>query len=169
MTTALELLKKAVEEGDVDGADLIIRYADIDLNHNYDMEGWDLLQLAAVNEDIPMLQMLLRHRADVNHVNEYGQTALHIAVTIDNVEVIRFLLANRADATMRDVNGNEAIDLAGRNIEIIALLENNVVVDNLGFNGSDYDISSFPVMSEFANSNNINALGFIGSSSSSDH
>ena len=79
--------------------------------------------------NIPLMDLLLQHGADVNaqvtgtktyslrvarapSTNE-GMTALHVAAQSGRVDVVRFLLDKGANAGIVDNNGHKPIDLVG--------------------------------------------------------
>ena len=55
-------------------------------------------------------QLLVAHGADVNAVNREGTTALFESVTNRNIELVRLLLQHGADPTIKDLNGESALD-----------------------------------------------------------
>ena len=61
------------------------------------------LQAAAINGDVPTVELLIQRRANVNlRGGEFG-TPLAAAAAFGNVATVRFLLENGADATVRGV------------------------------------------------------------------
>lgn len=54
--------------------------------------GSTVLFLAATNEDIGFVKLLLENRANPNHVTNFGMTPLRNCAHYENVEVIRLLL-----------------------------------------------------------------------------
>lgn len=62
---------------------------------------------------IQEMQNLLHNGANVNAVDEDGTTALMLAIAFSRVNIVRELLANpKIDLTIRDRDGNTALDLA---------------------------------------------------------
>jgi ankyrin repeat protein len=68
---------------------------------------------------VPSLRVLLDHHSDVNATNKRGQTALIMAVSERDAteadQVVRLLLSRGANASVRDVHGKTAHDLARKN------------------------------------------------------
>jgi ankyrin repeat protein len=91
----------------------------------------DALARAAAFGDVELLQLLIKHGADVNYVNEPGQTVLMLAATIGffalcgndsniasyrgNAAEVKSLLAAGARLDDRDPDGNTALMLAAQN------------------------------------------------------
>ena len=73
---------------------------------------------------INFFQYLLEHGASVTAIDQYGETALHVAVTHANPELARLLLEHGASATTMDVNGVTALHTAAEhgNPELARLL-----------------------------------------------
>lgn len=59
-----------------------------------------------------LLKTLVDHGADVNAVDEYGNTALMIATVQDNAELVKLLLTLGADPTVKGPGGHTAKDTA---------------------------------------------------------
>jgi ankyrin repeat protein len=80
------------------------------------------LQAAALNNDVPLIQSLLKHRAKIDLKDSLGRTALLLApVTepggVENASApagaaFKVLLANGADPNIADASGNTALLLA---------------------------------------------------------
>jgi ankyrin repeat protein len=58
--------------------------------------------------------MMIERGADVNRLDGYGVTPLHVATQYGNVAMMRLLVSQGADVTKRDRDGDTALDLAGR-------------------------------------------------------
>ncbi|GAB3846895.1 hypothetical protein GCM10028822_07550 [Hymenobacter terrigena] len=80
---------------------------------------------AASNNSLPLVQLLLRHKAQVNQADAFKATALMAAVGKGNKAMVELLLSAGADARAKDDEGKDALALAkeGGNKEIIVLLE----------------------------------------------
>jgi ankyrin repeat protein len=84
---------------------------------------------AAANPNIALLDLLLKHGADVNaqvtgtkmyslHIartplNGEGMTALHVAAQAGRTDLVRYLLEKGANTQIADANGKKPIDLVG--------------------------------------------------------
>ena len=66
------------------------------------------LHIAAQNGHFDLVKLLLSRGADVNAMNNGGQTALHMAVSYDIDDVRDFLLSKGADDTIKNEEGFEA-------------------------------------------------------------
>lgn len=77
--------------------------------------------------DLDILDQLLRHGACVNASDSYGHTPLYVAVRKGRHEHVERLLQAGADASIVDVNGRTAVDLAKDkgNAKILSLLSDN--------------------------------------------
>jgi ankyrin repeat protein len=73
---------------------------------------------------IPLVSLLLKHKADVNAADRSGTTALHMAAGVDDVNLVRLLLSRKADPTLRDRKGRTPLDIAAakKNLRVAELL-----------------------------------------------
>jgi len=81
----------------------------------------------AMRDDIAAISAFLsaNEGADINVLDEYGYTALHLAADRGNIATVEFLLKQGADKTLKDTDGYTATDLAtiAQRHDIVALLE----------------------------------------------
>ena len=79
---------------------------------------------AAWNGDIQKVWDLLDEGANVNAMNEFGETALHLASHGGHSETVELLLAKKANINTVDNEGNTALMLACifKNINVIPVL-----------------------------------------------
>jgi ankyrin repeat protein len=70
------------------------------------------LQKASAACSQETVEVLLNHGAQINGIDDSGQTALHIASSRGRMEIVQTLLENGADASIRDNNSKIAADLA---------------------------------------------------------
>ncbi|MFT5324299.1 MAG: ankyrin repeat protein [Planctomycetaceae bacterium] len=94
------------------------------LNHGADIDqkiardGRTLLQAEASSGGQSSAQVLLESGANVNAINKYGQTALHLAIrgpgVLDSriLDVVKLLLRHGATVDIKDHHGVTPIDLA---------------------------------------------------------
>ena len=75
------------------------------------------IHLAAYNDHLEVVKILIGHRANINAVNDYNLTALHLAALQGHSDIIRFLIDAGANRTIRDKESKTALDLAS-NLEI---------------------------------------------------
>jgi ankyrin repeat protein len=59
-----------------------------------------------------MVELLIKHHADVNARDSYEQTPLHLAVRTSKIAIAKLLLEHRADPNLRDADGATPLDLA---------------------------------------------------------
>ena len=82
--------------------------------------------------NLPMVRLLVRRGANVDHPNNKGETALQHAVLHDRVEIVKLLIEGKADPNRADAKGCTPLALARRsgNVEILKLLENDYEPDD---------------------------------------
>lgn len=105
-------LHQAIRRNDVSAVTELLK-AGVDLDHKID--GKCALHLAAqsTNYNSEIVDLLIENGADVNSVDENGQTLLHLAVTWDDTELTDFLLDNSlVDVNVQDNVGETAMHLA---------------------------------------------------------
>ncbi|KAG6618567.1 uncharacterized protein IUM83_01405 [Phytophthora cinnamomi] len=109
----------------------------LDINE-LDKEGSHALYMAAQNESLEVLELLLTSGANVNQEQRDGKTALHAACTWGRIEAARLLLANQANVGSRDNDGQVPLHCACRNghEELVRLLLDSgvdlFVADDIG-------------------------------------
>ncbi|KAF8507013.1 ankyrin [Russula emetica] len=85
------------------------------------------LHAYAMRDDVAAMSAFLQagEGLDIDARDEYGYTALHLAVDRGNVATIELLLKHGADKTLKDTDGYSAVDLAtiAQRPDIVALLE----------------------------------------------
>jgi len=81
----LEALKEAALEHSING---------VDARHQ------SLLFYAVKAKSIPILEYLLDQSLEVNHINDYGETPLHVASRLGDEESLEKLLSHQADVRM---------------------------------------------------------------------
>ena len=149
----------ATETGSIKALEILLTNKDIDVN-SCDQHGETILHKAirlshydtpddhAMIKDyshhalIPkekmqflLVNLLIKHNIDINIVNNYGQSALHLAVREGNFNIIQLLIQNDANINIADKYGNTPLHVAVcnnyKNI-IILLIENggDIVLKN---------------------------------------
>ena len=85
--------------------------------------GTTALMLAASENNLEAVNLLLKAKADVNSCDGDGETALMYA--LDNPNIVEVLLKAGADINIKDEDGCTALDIArnGKNNGVIKLLE----------------------------------------------
>nr|CAH0112680.1 unnamed protein product [Daphnia galeata] len=100
-----------------------------------DNDGVTPFDVAVINsEDIDLLDLILSNekQVDIDEKNEFGMTALHMAMIKSNATAARYLIENRANPNATDKNGYTPLLLAvihAKDMDIIELLLNRKEVD----------------------------------------
>ncbi|KAG6890174.1 hypothetical protein C0995_010878 [Termitomyces sp. Mi166 len=87
------------------------------------IKNTNALKVAAYYGRLPMIELLLKHGAEVNEIPDYPEmanserdhglgTALHEAAEHGQVSAVRLLLKNGADKALKNSRGKTALDLA---------------------------------------------------------
>lgn len=74
--------------------------------------GWTALCYAANSNNKMAAEFLIRNGADLNILDNFKQSVLHIACYKDNLEVVKILTESGIDIDLLDRDGNTAIDIA---------------------------------------------------------
>ncbi|KAH9254897.1 hypothetical protein BASA81_007147 [Batrachochytrium salamandrivorans] len=126
-------LKKAMEEEDWD------RVEGWFASNSLDTAGNEFLILLAKKQaPVKMVEFLIRHGADVNEENQFGDSPLTIAIWYGaGLAFLECLLRAGAEVNHQNHNGNSPLTLAAEtnNLEVVDLLlkfEANVHLENLG-------------------------------------
>lgn len=104
---------------------ILMKNNELNINQ-YDEDGLCAIHWAADRGNAQILEILLKHGADVNVQDlEGGQTALHYAASCGHFECASTLLKYKADPSVCDANSATSLDLAAESNEndIIALLQ----------------------------------------------
>ena len=134
-----EKLIDYVNEGNVKEAENILKkYNDYVNNRNY--EGFTLLSLAVMDNNIEMAELLLKYNADVNAEVDLTDSVLIGAVDNNNMEMVKLLLSYGADIDYQGFRGITALFSAleydrKENIEMVKLLIKNKADVNIAYNG----------------------------------
>ena len=134
-----EKLIDYVNEGNVKEVENILKeYNSYVNNRNY--EGFTLLSLAVIRNNIEMAELLLKYKADINAVVDIKSSVLMIAVDNNNMEMVKLLLSYGADIDYQGFRGITALFSAleydrKENIEMVKLLIKNKADVNIAYNG----------------------------------
>ncbi|OEJ16050.1 hypothetical protein BFL38_11380 [Brachyspira hampsonii] len=93
----------------------------IDIVNVGDSTGTTPLMWASMNNQVTVIAVLIRYKADVNIQDDDGWTALHFAAASDSYRAVEILLKNNADANIADIEGKKPVDLT-TDTDIKALL-----------------------------------------------
>ena len=104
-------LHKAVYAGRLKTVERLLKYGRETLNAlNYG--GHTPLTLAVLNEDIPMMKLLIENGASLRTGDFLGQTPLHQAIDFAKLEAIHLLVEAGSDIYRRDDEGVTPYDMA---------------------------------------------------------
>lgn len=97
----------------------LMKFAKLLLDHGAnantcDKDGWTPLHIAVQNQDINMVKLLLKYKADVNATNKFGNNAVWIGVFYANgeTEIISLLLEFGGNPCQENKFGVSALQLA---------------------------------------------------------
>jgi len=102
---------------DMESIDFLCEHAKDGLDLDVAQEkakGYHVLHFAAGSKDhaVEAITKLVKAGANINALNDNGQTPLHIAAFWDNADAVRCLLDLGADKTIKNKSGRTAADLA---------------------------------------------------------
>ncbi len=91
------------------------------------MSVQDLIMAGKTDE----VQALFQTQADINMVDENGNTALHTAALVDNADIVYFLLFKGANSEIKNLDGDTPLHLSIKNngnasASLLAAIGNNV-------------------------------------------
>ncbi|KAH9611107.1 hypothetical protein KSS87_001283 [Heliosperma pusillum] len=86
-------------------------------------EVHSFLSIAMANDDVGLLRTVRKFMKDINVVDHYGNTPLHLAIREGKEEMIQLLLGWGADMNKSNANGESALNWAANR----GLLENLLV------------------------------------------
>lgn len=104
------LLMISVASGCVDLSRYLISIG-LDVNAR-DMEGFTTLMRAARLKDTTLLRLALENGAEVNAVNEYGESAMWDAIGHNNPAALQILIGQGVDTQQADFEGQSPVDAA---------------------------------------------------------
>lgn len=81
---------------------------DTDIPLTHDDKNNRLIHLAALHNNIDIVQLLIQLDADLNLQNYQGNTPLHIAITNSNFRMVELLLKAGSEINMKDYKGNNS-------------------------------------------------------------
>jgi ankyrin repeat protein len=86
--------------------------------------GYNPLQIAAINNHYPLIEMLLLRGADINKQDKLGNTPLHHAIINQNHEAIHSLVKNGSDPNLKNKYGLSPLDKASNSPSIHTFIKN---------------------------------------------
>ncbi|MCE9507444.1 MAG: ankyrin repeat domain-containing protein [Alphaproteobacteria bacterium] len=109
-------LMHACSGGREDIVDILLQSGSNINIHNPNNYSWTALHYAAAYSDKEtVIPLLVKKGANINTVDDRGQTALHCAADYSKFPSVKALVACGADANIRDNRGNRPEDLAKSN------------------------------------------------------
>ncbi len=100
----------AVKTNDINNLRYLIK--NYDLENFVDESGANLLLKAVQERRGNVLRMLIVNKYDINFLNVYKKSALHIAVGNQDLPMVKTLLTMKIDTTLRDSDDKTALDYA---------------------------------------------------------
>lgn len=83
-----------------------------DMANTGDNAGTTPLMWAAMNNQISVMNLILKFGANINAQDDDGWTALHFASASDSYKAAELLINNRANPNIRNLDENKPIDIA---------------------------------------------------------
>ncbi len=82
---------------------------------------------SVIDRDTSIIYFMLKNKANVNQVDDYGATALHYAAGLGYYKIVKLLLKNGANVNKKSKDGNTPLDLATitNQYDIVKLLLKN--------------------------------------------
>jgi ankyrin repeat protein len=117
-------LMKAALNGQTEAVRLLLE-AGANPDHE-DKGAYTAIMLAASNNHASTVKLLIEQGASINQIeNTAGWTALIWSAKQGHMQTVQILLENGADPSIRDMQGNNALDWASLNghAEVVALLK----------------------------------------------
>jgi ankyrin repeat protein len=120
-------LYKAITQNDVENVAKLLQDS-ADANYVVGSGAFKMTMLNAainVSKNKNIVELLLKHKADVNSKDAFNTTALMYAASSGNREIVELLLSYRADVNANDGQGNSVLSAAkeSKNKSIIKLIE----------------------------------------------
>ena len=107
--TPICYLCKAAETNQCDVLKVLLTYSNIDINRTNKVRT--ALHFAVRNEHIEATKLLIKHKADVNSLDVYHETPLHIAAKNLSHDLIHLLLLNGANPKLQNRFGFTAQEI----------------------------------------------------------
>lgn len=105
--SADDKILSAVDSGDLIGlAEAMKAGANINTQDNY---GCSALMNASLNNNLDVVEILLKNKADTNIIDVDGKTALIFASNNNYLEIVKILLEHNADVNIKDKSGYTAL------------------------------------------------------------
>ena len=103
----------------------LLLVAEASVEHRYGYHGQNLLHEAARNGNLQIVRMFVKAGMNINERDSFQRTPLMNAADLDRGDAVRQLMELGADASLTDLNGNTAADLARKEgyAEILRILE----------------------------------------------
>merc|ERR1719334_1260926 len=120
-TTSEVVLWFAFEARHYEMMEMLLTEKWIDINASMNPDGHTMLNMALKDNDIDMMQFLLKHNANVHQKDDKGRTPLFVAAQYNRIDFIQFLLKQNAAVSVTDESGSTAFHVAANAGHIGAL------------------------------------------------
>lgn len=80
-----------------------------ELLESADDDGFTPLHLAVIQGNVPLVNLLVANKANVNAVDNEGHSVVHWATVCGEIDALRALLAAGADISKTDLNGGSPV------------------------------------------------------------
>ncbi|KAJ3438986.1 no mechanoreceptor potential c isoform d-related [Anaeramoeba flamelloides] len=123
------------------------------LDHNADLhycdpkDGFSAVFIAIENKHVDVFVELFNRKADLQSVNFYSETPIHIACQVGDLEIIQIMIQNNVDFNIKDENEMTPLMVAAENDheEVVKLLLDNGAQIDENNEFQIIDIESFSI------------------------
>jgi len=123
MTATLHTLLLACQDGDDDKVDRILESGEVGVNAA-DESGITAAQVAAANDQLGVLKLLVKYHANINQTNNVGWTPLLQACWHGHTNIAQYLIEQGVDVNKRNKYGASALTVAASSghLSVVRLL-----------------------------------------------
>ena len=122
-------LSYAIKRNNEQIIDFIMKSPLLDLSYQ-DKNGNTYLHISVIQQNVDLIERLIKKNISINTQNKDGNTVLHLAYYINNIEIINLLINNHIDTNIKNNQGLIAKEVIPTNdIDKIAGYEVNMNLD----------------------------------------